>query len=175
MVADFFTLLRILTSLFIIYLGLINFGNFHLYFYSILIGWTTDILDGFFARLLKREGKLGKYDFQIDLFFEWSFFFYLYRSNFITLKIFILYNLILVFLIIFYPSKTLLMTLQAPVTFTPFILAYMNYQDLRIVIIFWILINLTLFYKRFLNVIKEYIEGIPTKEEFKESNKKENK
>ncbi|MGQ9845553.1 MAG: CDP-alcohol phosphatidyltransferase family protein [Caldisericia bacterium] len=171
MVADFFTFLRILTSLYIIYLGIFNTGNFHIYFYTILIGWTSDILDGYFARIFNKEGKLGKYDFEIDLFFEWSFFFYLYRSNFVNSTIFILYNIIFFFLIFFLPSKTLLMSLQAPVTFTPFIIAFLNYVDLRVVSIFWISINLILFYKRFFNVIKEYIQGIPLGE-LKEENKK---
>lgn len=162
MIADFFTLLRILCSLYIIYLGLFNVGHFHIYFYAILIGWTTDVLDGFFARIFKKEGKLGKYDFQIDLFFEWAFFFYLYRFNFVNSTIFILYNITFLFLIFFLPSKTFLMTLQAPITFTPFIIAFLNYTDLRIVIIFWLIINFILFHRRFLNVIKEYIQGIPS-------------
>lgn len=164
MVADFFTFLRILTGLYIIYLGIMNVGNFQIYFYSILIGWTTDILDGYFARIFKKEGKLGKYDFQIDLFFEWTFFFYLYRLNYINSTIFILYNIILFYLIFFLPSKTLIMTIQAPVTFLPFIIAFLNYHDLRLSIIFWVSINLILFHKRFLNVIREYIQGIPSHE-----------
>jgi phosphatidylglycerophosphate synthase len=171
MVADFFTFLRILSGLYIIYLGIFNSGNFHIYFYAILIGWTTDILDGYFARIFKKEGKLGKYDFQIDLFFEWAFFFYLYRFDYVNSTIFILYNITFLFLIIFIPSKTFLMTLQAPVTFTPFIIAFLNYTDLRIVILFWLTINLFLFHKRFLNVIKEYIQGIPSTE-LKEDKKK---
>lgn len=171
MVADFFTFLRILTSFYIIYLGIFNTGNFHIYFYAILIGWTTDILDGYFARIFKKEGKLGKYDFEIDLFFEWAFFFYLFRANFVNSKIFILYNIIFLFLIFFLPNKTLLMTLQAPITFTPFIIAFLNYIDLRVVILFWILITLLLFHKRFFNVIKEYIQGIPSGE-LKEEKKK---
>ncbi|HOK17719.1 MAG TPA: CDP-alcohol phosphatidyltransferase family protein [Caldisericia bacterium] len=164
MIADFFTFLRILCSFYIIYLGLFNAGNFHIYFYAILIGWTTDILDGYLARLLKKEGKLGKYDFQVDLFFEWSFFFYLYKFKYVNPTIFILYNIIFLFLIFFLPSKTLLMSLQAPVTFTPFIIALLNYNDLRIVTFFWLIINLILFHKRFFNVIKEYIEGLPSSE-----------
>jgi hypothetical protein len=63
------------------------------------------------------------------------------------------------------------MTLQAPVTFTPFIIAFLNYTDLRIVILFWLTINLFLFHKRFFNVIKEYIQGIPSTE-LKEDKKK---
>lgn len=51
MLSDLFTLLRILSGLFILYLAIFNINNFHLYFYTILFGWTTDILDGFFARL----------------------------------------------------------------------------------------------------------------------------
>ncbi|MBC7195467.1 MAG: CDP-alcohol phosphatidyltransferase family protein, partial [Caldisericia bacterium] len=152
---------RILSGLFIIYLGIFNISNFHLYFYTILFGWTTDILDGYFARLTKKEGKLGKYDFQIDLFFEWSFFFFLFRSNYVDEKIFIIYNIILFSIIIFYYNKTILMTLQAPVTFLPFIIAFFNFYDLRVVMSVWILTNLLLFYKRFIKVIKEYIEGIP--------------
>ena len=164
MIADFFTFLRILYSFYIIYLGLFNAGNFHIYFYAILIGWTTDILDGYLARLLKKEGKLGKYDFQVDLFFEWSFFFYLYKFKYVNPTIFILYNIIFLFLIFFLPSKTLLMSLQALVTFTPFIIVLLNYNDLRIVTFFWLIINLFLFHKRFFNVIKEYIEGLPSSE-----------
>lgn len=163
MIADFFTFLRILCSFYIIYLGLFNAGNFHIYFYAILIGWTTDILDGYLARL-KKEGKLGKYDFHVDLFFEWSFFFYLYRFKYVNSTIFILYNIIFLFLIFFLPSKTLLMSLQALVTFTPFIIVLLNYNDLRIVTFFWLIINLFLFHKRFFNVIKEYIEGLPSSE-----------
>jgi len=161
MVADIFTFLRLLSGLFISYLSFFNIFNFHLYFYTILFGWTTDILDGYFARLLKKEGKLGKYDFQIDLFFEWSFFFYLYKFNFVSEKIFLVYNIIFFFILIFFYNKTFLMSIQAPVTFTPFIIAILNYEDLRVVILLWCLINLILFYKRFLKVIKEYIEGIP--------------
>ena len=164
MIADFFTFLRILCSFYIIYLGLFNAGNFHIYFYAILIGWTTDILDGYLARLLKKEGKLGKYDFHVDLFFEWSFFFYLYKFKYVNPTIFILYNIIFLFLIFFLPSKTLLMSLQALVTFTPFIIVLLNYNDLRIVTFFWLIINLFLFHKRFFNVIKEYIEGLPSSE-----------
>jgi hypothetical protein len=164
MVADVFTFLRILCGLFIIYIGIFNIFNFHLYFYTILLGWTTDMLDGYIARLMKKEGKFGKYDFQIDLFFEWSFFFYLFRSNYVNDKIFLIYNVILLSLLAFYNNKTILMTLQAPVTFLPFIIAFLYYYDLRFVMIIWILINLLLFHKRFLNVIKEYIEGIPQNE-----------
>lgn len=161
MLSDLFTLLRILSGLFILYLALFNINNFHLYFYTILFGWTTDILDGFFARLTNKEGKLGKYDFQIDLFFEWSFFFYLFNINYVNEKIFILYNVIFFFVLIFYYNKTLLMTIQAPVTFSPFIIAILNYADLKVTIFIWIIINLLLFHKRFLKVIKEYIEGVP--------------
>ncbi|MCX8095215.1 MAG: CDP-alcohol phosphatidyltransferase family protein [Caldisericia bacterium] len=164
MLPDIFTFLRILSGLFIIYLGVFDIFNFHLYFYSILFGWTTDILDGFLARIFNIEGKLGKFDFQIDLFFEWSFFFYLFKANYINEKIFIIYNIIFVFILIFYYNKTFLMTLQAPVTFSPFIIAIIYYEDLRVIILIWILINLILFHKRFFKVIKEYIEGIPNHE-----------
>jgi phosphatidylglycerophosphate synthase len=152
MLPDFFTFLRILSGFFILYLSIFNINNFYLYFYTILFGWTTDILDGYLARLLNIEGKLGKYDFQIDLFFEWSFFFYLFRINYINEKIFIIYNVIFFLILFFYYNKTLLMTIQAPVTFSPFIIAILYYKDLRIIILFWILINLLLFYK----------EGIPS-------------
>lgn len=162
MIPDLFTFLRILSGLFILYLAFFNINNFHLYIYTILFGWTTDILDGFFARLINREGKLGKYDFQIDLFFEWSFFFYLFKINYVNEKIFILYNFIFFFILIFYYNKTLLMTIQAPITFSPFIIAILYYEDLRVAIFIWIIINLILFHKRFIKVIKEYIEGIPS-------------
>lgn len=162
MLPDIFTFLRVISGFFIIYLALFNIHNFHLYFYTILFGWTTDILDGYFARLLNIEGKLGKYDFQIDLFFEWSFFFFLFKANYINQKIFLIYNIVFFFILFFYYNKTFLMTIQAPVTFSPFIIAILYYKDLRLIILFWILINLLLFHKRFFKVIKEYIEGIPS-------------
>ncbi len=65
-VADLLTALRFI--LVIILIALIPGGtnNLNIFLIVLYAAWITDILDGYFARLSGKEGKLGKFDGYVD-------------------------------------------------------------------------------------------------------------
>jgi len=75
-IADFLTALRfflVIGLIFQIPKGAANFDSFMVILY---FAWLTDVLDGYFARLSGREGKLGKMDGWVDTLMYISIFLY---------------------------------------------------------------------------------------------------
>ena len=165
MFSDILTFLRLVSSGFVIYLGLIPKDTFPIFFYTVLFAWETDILDGYIARTTGKFWKLGRYDFLFDMIFVWSTLLYLYLSGRITLNLFALYNLVSFSFIALFPSKTTTMTFAAPVVFAPFVISFFEYKSLSTASWIWIVINFILFHKRFFEVVESYMKGLKGKKE----------
>lgn len=164
MFSDILTFLRLASSGFVVYLGLIPENSFPIFFYTVLFAWETDILDGYMARVTGKFGKLGEYDFLIDMIFVWSTLLYFYLSGRIDLTLFVLYNFVSFSFIALFPSKTTTMTFAAPVVFAPFVISFFEYKNLAGVSVIWLVINFVLFHKRFFEVIESYIKGLKKEE-----------
>jgi len=165
MLSNILTFLRLVSSGFVIYLGLIPKDTFPIFFYTVLFAWETDILDGYIARVTGKFWKLGKYDFIFDMIFVWSTLFYFYLSGRIDLNLFVLYNFVSFSFITLFPSKTTTMTFAAPVVFAPFVISFFEYKILSITAWIWIVVNFILFHKRFFEVVESYIKGLKGEEE----------
>lgn len=124
-IADFLTGLRLAISGFILYLGFF-FGAEALFCVSLLflIGWTTDTLDGYFARLDYSEYRswLSEHDRLVDTIMILSAWIYLAVSGYIAHWIALLYPLGATTIIYKFPSKAVLTTLEAiPVLRVPMV------------------------------------------------------
>ncbi|MFQ6082358.1 MAG: CDP-alcohol phosphatidyltransferase family protein [Candidatus Aminicenantia bacterium] len=110
-IADFLTGLRLVIAGFILFLGF-SFGAEALASVSLLflIGWTTDSLDGYFARrdYSRYRSWLSEHDRLVDTIMILSGWIYLAVSGYITQWIALLYPLGATAIIYKFPSKAVL-------------------------------------------------------------------
>ncbi|MEO0197991.1 MAG: CDP-alcohol phosphatidyltransferase family protein [candidate division WOR-3 bacterium] len=99
LIADYLTSLRFFLVLVLLALIPGRIGNLSPFMLILFTAWLTDILDGYFARVSGREGKLGKYDGVVDSFMYISTFLYSTTLGYFSVKFFLLVllcNLIMV-------------------------------------------------------------------------------
>ncbi|MGB9824784.1 MAG: CDP-alcohol phosphatidyltransferase family protein [Candidatus Hydrothermia bacterium] len=100
-IADLLTALRFILVLILIALIPGGTGNLNIFLIVLYAAWSTDVLDGYFARLSGKEGKLGKYDGYVDSLmyvttflystsmdiYSFKFFFLIILTNIITVTV----------------------------------------------------------------------------------------
>lgn len=139
----------------------------------LIVGWTTDILDGRIARLASRsdsdsaEGELessswaSEHDFTFDMILVLSSFIYLSAAGFISLPLAIGYLLIAaVFILWSSGSKSITELFAFPLVALPLIIAYLEEPWIAYIFGAWIILALVFCWQRFTGVVREFIEDI---------------
>ena len=129
--------------------------------YALLIGWTTDILDGFFARKSTFPTRLGQFDFALDMVMVLGSLFGITAAGFIPFKLTIFYLALATALVWKFPTKSVTMAVACPAVFAPFILSFVHAPFAFRISLLWVLIVLTLDWNRFEGVVLEFIDTFP--------------
>lgn len=167
-IPDWLTASRVIVALAI--LGLIPAGPEALDTVAVLLllGWTTDMLDG---RLAHRWGKgptwIGEHDFQIDMLMVLASAVYLTATRLVPPKIGIPYLVVAVGISLlsqirtehFLKFKSVTMLLACPWVFIPFILAYFRAPVAAYVGLIWVTLALILDWRRFFGVVGDFLSG----------------
>jgi phosphatidylglycerophosphate synthase len=69
-IADALTAFRLCLALYLVWVGFSSSDKISaltLIVYALLLGWTADILDGWFARKSNSPTRLGHFDFPLDM------------------------------------------------------------------------------------------------------------
>lgn len=162
--ADFLTAFRLALTPYLVWVG------FHaedknaaltIIVYSLILGWTTDILDGWVARKSSTPTKLGQFDFALDMFMVLGSLLAITALGFVPVELTIFYLAVAVALVWKFPSKSMTMAVACPAVFTPFFLAYIYAPHAFRISLFWTLSILVIDWSRFEGVVLEFIDTFP--------------
>lgn len=161
-IADIFTLIRVFIAVFLVVLG-VAFGSraSRTFGFIIMAGWTSDMVDGSFAKKSPIPTRLGDYDFLFDMLMVLASFIYLLISDFVSPNFFIGYVLFALLLIFVFPSKSIAMLVAFPVVVLPFVFIYIYDWELFLISCGWLTLSLVFNRTRFLEVIIEFTEDFP--------------
>lgn len=162
LLADFFTVSRLAISLVIVILGIYQrLKIFRYMIFLLLLGWTTDILDGKFARNASVTTTFSSYDFVMDVILIISSFTYLFISGLVSKQFFILYVIAMLAIGLISKSKSAIMLLSFPLTVLPFIFAFYIDMVSFYVSLIWSTLVIIFQKQRFIEIIAEFCEGFP--------------
>jgi hypothetical protein len=138
----------------------------------ILVGWTTDILDGSLARRAahRREAQiepgentswLGEHDFTFDMIMVYASFVYLTAVSFVPPVWALGYTVVAaVFILASGGSKSITELFAFPLVALPLIIAYQEAPWAAYIYLIWIVLALIFAWERFTGVVREFIEGM---------------
>ncbi|OGF56914.1 MAG: hypothetical protein A2Z21_07370 [Candidatus Fraserbacteria bacterium RBG_16_55_9] len=170
--ADLLTASRALIAIFIVALSLEGKGALPLVILLIILGWTTDILDGRLAQRARSGASsdpsssestswLGEHDFLLDMTMVFASLVYLTASGFIELQLALGYTLIAAIFILWSSgSKSVTELFAFPVVALPLIIAYQEAPWAAYAYIVWIILALISCWERFSGVVREFIAGM---------------
>ena len=134
----------------------------------LLLGWTTDMLDGRAARRLEKEPTwIGEHEFQFDMLMVLASAIYLIAVGLVPPAVGIPYLALAVPLSLwlnahseeFLRFKALTMLLAFPWVFAPFIVAYFHQRQAAYLGLLWMVTALVLDWKRFTGVVGDFLSG----------------
>ncbi len=152
-------------------LGLIPAGSAALtsVLWLLLLGWTTDLVDGRLARRLETAPTwVGEHEFHFDMLMVLSSAVYLVATGLVHRGVGLVYLLVAVSLSVlsytrtgeFLKFKSLTMLLAVPWVFGPYVLAYLRGETLVAYAgVLWILFALLADWRRFGGVVGEFLQG----------------
>lgn len=127
----------------------------------ILIGWTTDVLDGPIARRsASGEGFWGRKDFTADMAMVWAGFFYMAQVGILSQYLALGYFMLAVLFLLLTRSRAVLMAFTAPATALPLVVALDRLPSLGIAFLAWIALALIIDHRRFVRVVVEFLHGM---------------
>ncbi len=168
-VPDLLTLARAVIGLVILMLIPVGDGALPLVLWLLLVGWTTDLLDGRVARRLEAEPSIiGRHEFEIDMSMVLCSGLYLVATGFVPPVQGTAYLAVATCAAVlshsraghFLKFKALTMALAVPWVFGPFVIAYFHGERLVAYAgLGWIALALVVSWRRFLGVVEDFIEG----------------
>lgn len=129
--------------------------------YALLVGWTADILDGWFARKARSTTRLGQWDFTLDMVMVLGSLFGITAAGFVPVKLTIAYLAAATILVWKFPSKSTTMAVACPAVFAPFLLSVTYSPHSFRISLLWALSVLILDWNRFESVVLEFIDNFP--------------
>jgi phosphatidylglycerophosphate synthase len=170
-VADWLTASRAVIALWIVSLGWAGKRALPVVILLLILGWTTDILDGRLARRAAREGSpspdikesswLGEHDFTFDMIMVFASFVYLTASGYVPAQWALGYTVVAaIFILASSGSKSVTELFAFPLVALPLIIAYQDVPWAAYLYLAWILLALILAWERFTGVVREFIEGM---------------
>jgi len=157
---DLLTASRGIIAATIISLGFVGQGVLEFVILLIVIGWTTDILDGRLARRYKKGPTwVGEREFGFDMLMVFSSLCYLVMAGFIPFIPAAIYIAVAAAFIAYFRSKSVTMSFACPLAALPIIVAYFNAPRAAWGFIIWIALSLILDWHRFKEVVRTFIKN----------------
>ncbi|MCS7239693.1 MAG: CDP-alcohol phosphatidyltransferase family protein [Candidatus Bipolaricaulota bacterium] len=166
-IPDWLTASRILVALGI--LALVPFGPEALDAVAglLLLGWTTDMVDGRLARRFEKGPSwLGEHDFQIDMLMVLASAVFLTATGLVPARVGIPYICAAILISLytlrfrdFLKFKSVTMLLAFPWVFTPFVLALFYAPVAAYAGLAWMILALVFDWRRFLGVVGDFLSG----------------
>jgi phosphatidylserine synthase len=133
----------------------------------LLLGWTTDMLDGRVARKLEKEPTwIGEHEFQFDMLMVLASSVYLVATGLVPQGVGIAYltTAVLLSLLLargenFLRFKAFTMLVAFPWVFAPFIVAYFHERQAAYLGLLWMAAALVLDWRRFTGVVGDFLAG----------------
>jgi len=134
----------------------------------LLLGWTTDMLDGRLARRLDKEPTwIGEHEFQFDMLMVLASAIYLVAVGWVPRELGIAYLALAVPLSLavhlwgeeFLKFKAFTMLVAFPWVFAPFIVAYFHERQVAYLGLLWMVVALVLDWRRFSGVVGDFLAG----------------
>jgi len=125
-----------------------------------MVGWTTDILDGRIARRINKPPSwVGEREFAFDMLMVFSGLCYLVLSGLFPFLPAVIYIMVAAACMAYFRSKMVTMSFATPIVALPLIIAYFKAPTVLLWYVIWIVAALALDWKRFKNVVLEFIEN----------------
>ncbi len=133
----------------------------------LLLGWTTDMLDGRLARRYEKPPSwIGEHDFQFDMVMVLASTVYLVSVGLIPWWVGVPYLALGLPLVLwvhhtreFIQFKAVAMGLAFPWVFVPFVVAYFHARPAAYAGLIWMLCALIIDWKRFTGVVGDFLHG----------------
>lgn len=161
--ADALTFTRVIVTLLVLSSGFLWGGAaFRLVTIASLLGWTTDILDGIFARRAthKRKTWIGENDFNLDVALFVAIFVYLTLIGLVPTRFAIAYLVVGTICGFIFRSRSVIQIFEAPVIALSLYAVFREEPFLWRVVLLWILGAMTLCRERFLEVVGDFFQGL---------------
>ncbi len=168
-IPDLLTFSRALVGLAILAMIPVGIDALSSVLWLLLLGWTTDLLDGRLARRMDLEPSwIGVHEFEFDMFMVFCSAVYLVASGGVPTSAGSVYLLVAVTLVAFSYGranqflrfKTLTMGLAVPWVFGPFVLAYLRGEQLVAYVgLLWMATALLIDWRRFTGVVEDFLAG----------------
>ncbi len=128
-----------------------------------LLGWTTDMCDGTFARASGQcGGRIAASDFAMDIMLMWSGGYALARAGLIPGALYFAYSVLLaVAAMLSRFNRAVLLGMCAPLSALPLVTSYAHAPRYFLMFVLWILIALTADWRRFTQVVDSFIDALP--------------
>ncbi len=162
-IADALTVTRFFISFLILICA--HLGNkdlLGLVIFLVLAGWTTDVIDGNFARsdTSGRKSWIGDHEFLADLGIMYATLIYIISAGFLpTLPLF-LYCLYVAMVALVWMNKAYVMAVSAPVSAAPIIVAFVHKPVWGWLFLAWIAVTLGLNWDRFKEEVHTFIRDV---------------
>jgi len=129
--------------------------------YALLVGWTADILDGWFARRARSRTYLGHWDFAVDMVMVLGSLLGITAAGFVPVRLTVVYLAFATALVWKLPSKSVTMAVACPAVFAPFLLAALHSPHSFRIAVLWTVSVLILDWGRFEGVVLEFVDTFP--------------
>ena len=162
LLADTLTASRLLLSTVIVWLGLTGgVEALDKVTFCILLGWTTDTLDGHIARRDRsgRQTWFSHNDVVVDTIFVVSSLFYLTWTGLVPWAFSLVYVCVGGLLLFFFHSRSLLIALEVPLGLLPAIVAFVERPQLGWAYVGWAVVAFVLDHRRFFVRVRLFFEG----------------
>lgn len=162
-VADVLTASRVALAVLFPLAGLVyGEGALSFVIVGIIVGWTTDVIDGPIAHLATSHHDTwwSKHDFSADMLMVFGSFLYMTEIGIIPWWIAILYSIFGGAIIYHFSLKGVTMSLATPLVALPLIVALYRTPFLGKLFLLWIVLALVLDWPRFRVVVREFIEDM---------------
>lgn len=157
---DLLTASRGIIAATIISLGFVGPNILEFVILLIVIGWTTDILDGRLARRYQKGSTwVGEREFGFDMLMVFSSLCYLVMAGFIPFIPAAIYIAVAAAFIAYFRSKSVTMSFACPLSALPIIVAYFNAPRAAWGFIIWIMLALIFDWHRFKEVVRTFIKN----------------
>lgn len=163
-VCDVLTVSRVVVGLTLIVLGVwLKTEGLRLVLLLLILGWTTDILDGRLARRIgKAENFIGRNEIKFDSFMLVSAVIYLGEAGFINRGLSLLWALVLICLILspkFAYSLLLVVEASTAIFLLPYILFLASSLKILLVVLGWGLFALVFDWQRAMHLAKKLLRA----------------
>ena len=159
-VPDLLTASRGIIATVIVVLGLVGPRALEAVILLIILGWTTDILDGRFARRFNKQSTwIGEREFAFDMVMVFSGLCYLVMAGFVPVIPAVVYAGISAVFIIYFRSKAVTMSFACPVVALPLVVAYFHAPRAAALFVVWICLAIVFDWRRFKGVVLEFIQN----------------